>query len=99
LGADATLDARTESARHPRRYAFAILAAKYLPEEGYGCFRRIPKPQPLANSEFSTIRLRLLKIAARVKETSSRVSPAFSADCPDAALFRGLIGTLILRPT
>ena len=26
----------------------------------------IPKPQPLASSEFSTIRLRLLKIAVRV---------------------------------
>jgi Transposase DDE domain group 1 len=27
----------------------------------------IPKPQPLASSEFSTIRLRLLKIAVRIK--------------------------------
>jgi len=32
----------------------------------------IPKPQPLASSEFSTIRLRLLKIAVRIKETTSR---------------------------
>jgi hypothetical protein len=59
----------------------------------------IPKPQPLASSEFSTIRLRLLKIAVRVKETASRVRLAFAANCPDAELFRGLIGTLILRPT
>jgi Transposase DDE domain group 1 len=59
----------------------------------------IPKPQPLANGEFSTIRLRLLKIAVRIKETTSRVRLAFAANCPDAALFRGLIGTLILRPT
>jgi hypothetical protein len=59
----------------------------------------IPKPQPLAASEFSTIRLRLLKIAVRIKETTSRVRLAFAANCPDAALFRGLIGTLILRPT
>lgn len=59
----------------------------------------IPKPQPLATSEFSTIRLRLLKIAVRIKETASRVRLAFAANCPDAALFRGLIGTLILRPT
>ena len=59
----------------------------------------IPKPQPLASSEFSTIRLRLLKIAVRIKETTSRVRLAFAANCPDAALFRGLIGTLILRPT
>src|SRR5450432_2951934 len=59
----------------------------------------IPKPQPLASSEFSTIRLRLLKIAVRIKETTSRVRLAFAANCPDAELFRGLIGTLILRPT
>jgi len=59
----------------------------------------IPKPQPLASSEFSTIRLRLLKIAVRVKETTSRVRLAFAANCPDAELFRGLLGTLILRPT
>jgi Transposase DDE domain group 1 len=59
----------------------------------------IPKPQPLASSEFSTIRLRLLKIAVRVKETTSRVRLAFAANCLDAALFRGLIGTLILRTT
>jgi hypothetical protein len=59
----------------------------------------IPQPQPLASGEFSTIRLRLLKIAVRVRETASRVRLAFAANCPDAALFRGLVGTLILRPT
>ena len=58
----------------------------------------IPRPQPLANGEFSTIRLRLLKIAVRIKETASRVRLAFASNCPDAALFRGLMGTLILRP-
>src|SRR5271166_2656986 len=59
----------------------------------------IPRPQALAGGEFSTIRLRLLKIAVRVKETASRIRLAFAANCPDAALFRGLIGSLILRPT
>ena len=59
----------------------------------------IPRPQPLASGEFSTIRLRLLKIAVRIKETASRIRLAFAANCPDAALFRGLVGTLILRPT
>jgi hypothetical protein len=61
--------------------------------------RAIPRPQLLASGEFSTIRLRLLKIAVRVRETTSRVRLAFAANCPDAALFRGLVGTLILRPT
>jgi hypothetical protein len=59
----------------------------------------IPRPQPLAGGEFSTIRLRLLKIAVRVKETASRIKLAFAANCPDAALFRGLIDALIPRPT
>jgi hypothetical protein len=59
----------------------------------------IPKPQPLASGEFSTIRLRRLKIAVRIKETASRVRLAFAANCPDAELFRDLIGVLILRPT
>jgi hypothetical protein len=59
----------------------------------------IPRPQPLASGEFSTIRLRLLKIAVRIKETASRIRLAFAANCPDAALFRGLAGRLILRPT
>jgi len=59
----------------------------------------IPRPQPLASGEFSTIRLRLLKIAVRIRETASRIRLSFAANCPDAALFRGLVGTLILRPT
>jgi hypothetical protein len=59
----------------------------------------IPRPQPLATGEFSTIRLRLLKIAVRIKETATRISLAFASNCPDAELFRGLVGALILRPT
>jgi hypothetical protein len=59
----------------------------------------IPRPQPLASGEFSTIRLRLLKVVVRIKETASRISLAFASNCADAALFRGLVGTLILRPT
>ena len=39
----------------------------------------IPKPRDLANAEFSTLRLRLIKIAARVIETASRVRLAFAA--------------------
>ena len=50
----------------------------------------IPQPQPLARAEFTTLRLRLLKIAARVIETASRVRIAFAAACPDAALFASL---------
>ena len=50
----------------------------------------IPRPQPLANAEFATLRARLLKIAARITETASRVRIAFAAACPEAALFASL---------
>jgi len=59
----------------------------------------IPKPQPLAQAEFSTIRTRLLKIAVRVHETATRVRLAFAANCPDAILFRGLLRGFLPHPT
>ena len=60
--------------------------------------RAIPGSQPLASGDFSTIRLRLLKIAVRVRETASRIRLAFASHCPDAPLFRGLMGALTPRP-
>jgi hypothetical protein len=54
----------------------------------------IPKPQPLATAEFATLRMRLLKIAARISETASRVRIAFAAACPEADLFASLARTL-----
>jgi hypothetical protein len=50
----------------------------------------IPKPQALASAEFKTVRLRLIKVAARVIETATRVRIAFAASCPEAALFGGI---------
>ena len=54
----------------------------------------IPKPQPLALAEFATLRARLLKIAARITETASRVRIAFAAACPEADLFRNIARSL-----
>jgi hypothetical protein len=51
----------------------------------------IPKPQPLATAEFTTLQMRLLKIAARITETASRVRVAFAAACPEADLFASLV--------
>jgi hypothetical protein len=59
----------------------------------------VPASQPLARGDCNSVRLRLLKVAVRIRETASRVRLAFTAACPDAALYRGLVGTLILRPT
>ena len=50
----------------------------------------IPKTHALAKAEFATLRLRLLKVGARVVETASRVRLAFAAACPEAALIRHL---------
>jgi hypothetical protein len=54
----------------------------------------IPSGLDMARAEFSTIRLRLMKIAVRVTETASRVRLAFAAACPQAALFRGIAAHL-----
>jgi Transposase DDE domain group 1 len=55
----------------------------------------IPKANPLATAEFATIRLRLLKLGARVIEMASRVRPAFAAACPDATLIRHIAAALM----
>src|ERR1700739_4598312 len=54
----------------------------------------IPRPQPLAAAEFTTLRLRLVKIAARITETATRVRIALAAACPNAELFAGLARSL-----
>ncbi len=51
----------------------------------------IPKPQSLARAEFTTLRLRLIKVAARVIETATRVRIAFAASHPEAELFAGIV--------
>ena len=54
----------------------------------------IPRAAPLARAEFATLRLRLLKIGARVVEKATRIRIHFASACPDAALFRLLAGRL-----
>jgi hypothetical protein len=56
----------------------------------------VPKQHPLSKAEFATIRARLLKIGARIRETTQRVRIAFAAACPEAILFRDL--AIALRP-
>jgi len=55
----------------------------------------IPKTHALAKAEFATLRLKLLKLAARIKETTSRVRIAFAANHPNAALIRHLATVLL----
>lgn len=56
----------------------------------------VPEGHALARCEFTTIRLRLMKIAARVVEHASRIRTHLPSRCPDAALFRAL--ALALTP-
>ena len=55
----------------------------------------IPNTHALATAEFNTIRLRLLKLGARVVETACRVRLAFAAACPDAPLIRHIAAGLM----
>jgi hypothetical protein len=55
----------------------------------------IPRTHALATAEFNTIRLRLLKLGARVVEMTSRVRLAFAAACPDATLIRRIAAALM----
>lgn len=54
----------------------------------------IPAANPLRKAEFATLRLRLLKIAARVVEKAARIRVFLASACPDQALFLLLAGRL-----
>ena len=60
----------------------------------------MPRTAALASAEFTTLRLRLLKVAARVVESASRIRIAFASACPDADLFRALVsfGFVVVAP-
>ena len=51
-----------------------------------------PRRSAWARAEFNTLRLRLIKIAARVVEGAARIRIWLPTACPDAALFRRLAG-------
>ncbi len=53
-----------------------------------------PAAHPLAAAEFTTLRSRLLKVAARITETAARVRIGFASACPDASLFRAIASSL-----
>jgi hypothetical protein len=51
-----------------------------------------PKRSSWRTAEFATLRLRLIKIAARVVESATRIRIWMPTACPDAAIFRLLAG-------
>ncbi|MBU6298638.1 MAG: IS1380 family transposase [Alphaproteobacteria bacterium] len=54
----------------------------------------IAKRSPLSVAEFATLRLRLIKIAARVIEGAARIRVFLPTACPDRAVFRQIAGRL-----
>ena len=54
----------------------------------------VPTRSPLRCAEFNTLRLRLIKIAARVVEGVARIRVFLPTACPDRAVFRALAGRL-----
>ena len=59
----------------------------------------IPKTSALAKAEFATIRLRLLKIGARVVEHLARIRVFLPSSCPEQTLFTDLTRNLGPAPS
>jgi Transposase DDE domain group 1 len=82
------------SCRDPRANQFRLIlhtAAYWLM---LSMRNAIAKRSPLSFAEFSTLRLRLIKIAARVIEGAARIRVFLPTACPDRAVFRQLAGRL-----
>ena len=60
----------------------------------HGLRAAAPATSRWATAEFATLRLRLVKIAARVVEKATRIRVLLPTGCPEATLFRQLAGSL-----
>ena len=82
------------SCRDPRANQFRLIlhpAAYWLMLTARNA---IAKHSTLSFAEFATLRLRLIKIAARVVEGAARICVFLPTRCPDRAVFRALVGRL-----
>ncbi|MGH7057882.1 MAG: IS1380 family transposase [Acetobacteraceae bacterium] len=82
------------SCRDPRANQFRLIlhtAAYWLMLTARNA---IAKRSPLRVAEFATLRLRLIKIAARVIEGTARIRIFLPTESPDRAVFRQLAGRL-----
>jgi len=80
------------SCRDPRANQFRLIlhtAAYWLM---HAMRKAVPRRSPLFRAEFATLRLHLIKIAARVMEGAARIRISLPTACPHAALFRHLAG-------
>jgi hypothetical protein len=58
----------------------------------------IPATSAWAAAEFTTLRARLIKLAARIVETAARIRIRLPSVCPDKALWRLLAGRFAAAP-
>ena len=82
------------SCRDPKANQFRLIlhtAAYWLM---LGMRNAAPKRLPVSTAEFATIRVRLIKIAARVVEGAARIRVYLPTACPDRDVFRALAGRL-----
>ena len=82
------------SCRDPKANQFRLIlhtAAYWLMLE---IRKAIPKRSLLSTAEFATIRLRLIKIAARIVESTARIRVYLPTACPDRDVFRAIAGRL-----
>ena len=80
------------SCRSPNANQFRLIlhtAAYWLL---HGLRAAAPKASAWARAEFATLRLHLIKIAARVAEGAARIRVWLPTGCPDGAMFRLLAG-------
>jgi hypothetical protein len=59
----------------------------------------MPRTAALAKAEYTTLCLRLLKVAARVMESATRIRVAFASAGPDANLLHAIVLALKPAPT
>jgi hypothetical protein len=64
----------------------------------WGLRMAAPRRSEWARAEFTTLRLRLIKIAARIVETATRVRISLPSSCPDKAIFVWLAVRLYSQP-
>ena len=80
------------SCRDPRANQFRLIVTTAAYWLMLSLRKAVPKRSPLFRAEFATLRLHLIKIAARVIEGAARIRVSLPTACPHAALFRNLAG-------
>lgn len=80
------------SCRDPRANQFRLILTTAAYWLMLSLRKAVPKRSPLFRAEFATLRLVLIKVAARVVEGAARIRISLPGACPHAALFRHLAG-------